>query len=95
MQDMLPLPIVKILGTMLLTYSSHYAAANLYAKLCVHATPWGFLQGMIATGSPVCSAIHAYVGNSQTSYTTIITTTISRAVIDAILPGVAPPAPPA
>jgi hypothetical protein len=45
---------------------------------------------MIATGSPVCSAIHAYVGNSQTTYTAVITTTISRAIMDAILPGTTP-----
>jgi hypothetical protein len=90
MQDMIASPIVKLLGTMLLTYSSHYTAANLYAKLCVPATMWGYLQGMIATGSPVCSAIHAYVGNSQTTYTAVITTTISRAIMDAILPGTTP-----
>lgn len=86
MQEMIGLPIVKLLGTLVLTYSTHYGAAKLYSSLCVPNGVWGYVQGMFTTGSPICAATVAYVSNSQTSYATIITMSISRAVMDAILP---------
>ena len=84
----LPLvPIAKVLGSLLLTYSTHYGASKLYSELCVPDGIIGYFYGMVTTGSPICSATLSYVSNSQTSYATIITMTISRAVMDAILPG--------
>lgn len=79
-------PILKVAGTLFLTYSSHYGAIKLYSTFCVPDSLVGYLQGMITTGSPVCSATLAYASNSQTSYATIITMTISRAIMDAVLP---------
>lgn len=86
MQEMIGLPIVKLMGTLLLTYSTHYGAAKLYSSLCVPNGFWGYVQGMFTTGSPICAATVTYVSNSQASYATIITMSISRAVMDAVLP---------
>jgi len=81
------LPFTKLIGTLLLTYSTHYGAAKLYSSLCVPNGMWGYLQGMFTTGSPICAATVTYVANSQSSYAAIITMSISRALMDAILPG--------
>jgi hypothetical protein len=86
MQTMMSDPILKLAGTLLLTYTSHYGAAKIYSSLCVPNGIWGYIQGMFTTGSPICAATLSYVSNSQSSYATIITMTISRAVMDAILP---------
>jgi hypothetical protein len=79
--------VVKIGGSLLLTYTSHYVAANLYTQLCVPPSLWGFLQGMVTTGSPVCTAALNYVSSSQASYSTILTVTVSRLLMDMIIPG--------
>lgn len=81
--------VVKIAGSLLLTYTSHYVAANVYTQLCVPGTLWGFLQGMVTTGSPVCTATLSYVSSSQASYSTILTVTVSRLLMDMIIPGAA------
>ena len=78
--------LAKIVGSIVLTYSTHYVAANIYTHLCVPTGLWGFVQGMLTTGSPVCSATLNYVSSSQTSYTTILTVTASRLVMDMLLP---------
>jgi len=80
-------PLLKLAGTLVLTYTSHYTAAKVYSNLCVPSGWFGYIQGMFTTGSPICSATLNYVSNSQSSYATIITMSISRAVMDAILPG--------
>ena len=87
MQEMIGLPVVKLVGTLLLTYSTHYGATKMYSVLCVPNGMWGYVQGMFTTGSPICAATLTYASNSQASYAAIITMTISRAVMDAILPG--------
>ena len=87
MQGVMSLPFAKLAGSLLLTYSTHYGAAKIYSHLCVPSGVWGYIQGMFTTGSPICAATVSYVSNSQSSYATIITMTISRAVMDAILPG--------
>ena len=81
--------LVKIAGSVLLTYTTHYVAANLYTNLCVPTGVWGFIQGMVTTGSPVCSATLNYVSSSQSSYSTILTVTASRLIMDMIMPGAA------
>ena len=79
--------ILKVVGSVMLTYATHYVAANMYANLCVPQGIWGFVQGMVTTGSPVCTATLNYVSSSQSSYSTILTVTASRLIMDMILPG--------
>lgn len=83
-------PILKLVGTLLLTYSTHYGATKLYTTLCVPDGFAGYVYGMFTTGSPICTATLSYVSNSQSSYATVITTTLSRAIMDTLLPGSGP-----
>lgn len=79
-------PILRVAGTFLLTYTTHYGAAKMYTSLCVPDGFVGYVYGMFTTGSPICSATLAYVSNSQSSYATMITATISRSLMDTLLP---------
>jgi hypothetical protein len=80
-------PILKLAGTLLLTYSTHYGATKLYTTLCVPDGFTGYIYGIFTTGSPICSATLSYISNSQSSYSAVITSTLSRAIIDTLLPG--------
>jgi len=79
--------ITKIFGSLLLTYTTHYVATNLYSSICLPTGIWGFLQGMINTGSPMCTTTLHFVSATQASYATILTVTLSRMFMDVILPG--------
>jgi hypothetical protein len=76
----------KTVATILLTYSAHYASTKAYSSFCVPDGLWGYVQGLLSTGSPMCSATLTYASNSQNSYATIITMAVSRIAIDFILP---------
>jgi len=41
---------------------------------------------MFTTGSPICTTILSYISNSQSSYATVITATISKSLMDTLLP---------
>lgn len=86
MYELVTTPVLRLAGTFLLTYTTHYGAAKLYTALCVPDGIMGYVYGMFTTGSPICSATLAYVSNSQSSYATIITATISRSLMDTLLP---------
>lgn len=76
----------KTLASIALTYSAHYASTKLYSELCVPDGIWGYLQGLVTAGSPLCTATLTYAYNSQTTYATVVTMAISRVAIDLILP---------
>lgn len=86
MYSLITTPVLRLAGTFLLTYTTHYGASKLYTAVCVPDGWIGFVQGMFTTGSPICTTILSYVSNSQASYATIITATISRSLIDTLLP---------
>jgi hypothetical protein len=76
----------KTLATIAVTYSAHYASMKVYSGMCVPDGVWGYLQGLVTTGSPLCTATLTYAYNSQNSYATIITMAVSRIAIELILP---------
>ena len=77
----------KTLATIVVTYTAHYASTKAYSSFCVPDGLWGYVQGFLTTGSPLCSATLTYASNSQNSYATIITMAVSRIAIEFILPG--------
>ena len=79
----------KTLATIVVTYTAHYASTKAYSSFCVPDGLWGYVQGFLTTGSPMCSATLTYASNSQNSYATIITMAVSRIAIELILPGAA------
>ena len=77
--------IVKNVGSMFLTYGAHYGILKFYNEFCVPDGIYGFFQGLLNTGSPVCSIALKYMTISQDSYTTMITMGISRMFLDFII----------
>ena len=76
----------KTLATIVVTYTAHYASTKAYSSFCVPDGLWGYVQGLLTTGSPMCSATLTYASNSQNSYATIITMAVSRFAIELIVP---------
>ena len=85
--------IAKTVGAALLTYSTHYASTKLYSGVCIPDGVWGYVQGFITTGSPLCSATLNYASSTQNSYGTIVTMSISRLLIELIAAAAPIPAP--
>ena len=80
--------IVKAAGSAILSYGTHYAMTKAYNYACVPDGVYGFLQGMITSGSPVCQAGVQVISSTQVSYSQLIIMGISRVVIDFVAPGV-------
>jgi len=78
--------VAKTLATVVVTYSAHYASTKAYSAFCVPDGIWGYVQGFLSAGSPLCSATLNYASNSQNSYAAIITMAVSRIAIDTIMP---------
>ena len=76
----------KTHATNVVTYTAHYASTKAYSSFCVPDGLWGYVQGFLTTGSPLCSATLTYASNSQNSYATIITMAVSRIAIELIVP---------
>lgn len=77
----------KVLASALLAYSSHYAANKFYNYACVPDGIYGYLQGFITIGSPICQTGLLIISNTQVSYTTTIMNVISRGIVDYVAPG--------
>jgi hypothetical protein len=78
---------VKAVGSALLSYGAHYGMTKAYNYACVPDGFYGFLQGMLTSGSPVCQAGVQVISSTQVSYSQLIMMGISRVVIDAVAPG--------
>jgi len=85
--------IVKTVGAVLLTYTAHYATTKIYSSVCIPDGFWGYMQGFLTTGSPLCSATLNYAATTQNSYATIVTMTVSRLLIEALAMGSGVPIP--
>jgi hypothetical protein len=75
--------IAKTLGTVVITYTVHYASTKIYSHVCVPDGVWGYIQGFLMLGSPMCTAMLNFASSTQSSYGTIITMVLSRLLIDA------------
>jgi len=70
----------------LLAYSVHYGAMKAYSTMCVSEGVWGFVQGLITTGSPVCQSLLTVASQSQVSYSSFVLLGVTRVLVD-LLPG--------
>jgi len=75
--------IAKTIGTVVITYTVHYASTKIYSHVCVPDGVWGYIQGFLMLGSPLCTAMLNFASSTQSSYATIITMVLSRLLIDA------------
>jgi hypothetical protein len=79
--------LLKGAATVLLAYSAHYGVAKLYNEFCVPDGFWGYVQGMVTTGSPVCAAGLEAMKHTQVSYSTMILMGVARLAVDMAVPG--------
>ena len=79
--------ILKSAASALLAYTTHYGMAKFYNYVCVPDGIWGYLGGMISTGSPVCQAGVQVLTNTQVSYSSMVMMGITRVIIDIVAPG--------
>jgi hypothetical protein len=84
--DLLKLSVVKSVVSALISYSAHYATAKLYSAACVPDGFYGFLQGLVTSGSPVCQVGIQVLSATQVSYSSIIMMGMSRLILDAVAP---------
>jgi hypothetical protein len=87
--------ISKALLSAAIAYSAHYSVAKVYNEFCVPDGLWGYFQGMITTGSPVCKVGMDIMSNTQVSYSTVIVMGVSRIILDWVAPGTSETACPA
>ena len=79
--------IAKSAASALIAYSVHYGTNKLYNTLCVPNGIWGYFQGLITTGSPICQARIQVISNTQVSYSSMIMMGITRVLVDIVAPG--------
>ena len=77
----------KALLSAAIAYSAHYGVAKVYNEFCVPDGLWGFFQGMVTTGSPVCKVGMDVMSNTQVSYSTVIMMGVTRIILDWVAPG--------
>jgi hypothetical protein len=65
-------------------YSTHFGVLKLYNEVCVPDGFWGYLQGSITTGSPICNGMFTVMSQSQVSYNAIIITSLSYLFVDGL-----------
>ena len=68
----------------LIAYSVHYGSIKIYSTMCVSEGVWGFVQGMVTTGSPVCQSLLTIASQSQVSYSALALLGVTRLFIDCI-----------
>ena len=81
--------IVKSALSALIAYSTHYGVAKIYNMTCVPDGFWGYLQGLISMGSPICQAGVQVLSHTQVSYSSMILMGLTRTLVDTFLPGAA------
>ena len=79
-------PLVKGIISALISYSAHYAATKAYSTACVPDGIYGFIQGLVISGSPVCQVGIQVMSATQVSYSTVIMMGISRFILDTVAP---------
>jgi hypothetical protein len=66
----------------LLAYSIHYGTMKAYSMACIPDGTWGFVQGLLSAGSPVCQTMLAVAAQTQVSYSSFILLGVSRVIVD-------------
>jgi hypothetical protein len=67
-----------------IAYTTHFGVVKVYNEMCVPDGFWGFFQGAITTGSPICNGLFTVMSQSQVSYNAIILTSLSYLFVDGL-----------
>jgi hypothetical protein len=74
--------VVKTILATLLTYSTHFGISQLYTSICIPEGFYGYIQGFMTMGSPLCSSLLTVMTHTQTTYGSLIITSLSGLLID-------------
>ena len=77
-------PFSKAIGSAIISYTAHYGMSKAYNMACVPSGFYGFLQGMVTSGSPVCQAARQNVSATQISYSQLIMVSISTGIMNIV-----------
>lgn len=77
--------LVRTFLSAFLAYSAHFGVTKLYSSICIPSGVYGFFVGGVTTGSSVCSTMLQFMTNTQTAFSTIILTSLSRMIIDSAI----------
>jgi hypothetical protein len=80
-------PLAKGAASAIIAYTAHYGTAKLYNYFCIPDGVWGYVQGYITAGSPICRAGMEIMVSSQLSFNTVIMVGMTRIVLDWVAPG--------
>jgi hypothetical protein len=84
--EFLASPFAKGVASALIAYSAHYGMVKSYSAACVPDGVWGYLQGLVSAGSPLCQAGVQIISSTQVTYGSIITLGLTRFVLDLVAP---------
>ena len=74
--------IVRTFLSAVLAYSTHYGVTKLYSEFCIPSGVYGFIQGGLTAGSPICSTALSFMSSTHNAYSTIILASLSRMFVD-------------
>uniref|UniRef100_A0A6C0K4T0 Uncharacterized protein n=1 Tax=viral metagenome TaxID=1070528 RepID=A0A6C0K4T0_9ZZZZ len=74
--------IAKAILSAMIAYTAHYASSKAYDFVCVPDGIMGYLYGFVSMGSPICKAGMTIMTNTQVSYSSLVTTGVSRLFVD-------------
>ena len=74
--------VAKNVVSMGIVYSAHFVSVKLYSNFCVPDGAWGFITGILTTGSPVCNVALKVAENTSVSYTTVLSVGLTRFILD-------------
>jgi len=78
--------ILKSVGSLLLSYSTHYGMNKFYNLMCIPDGFLGYIHGFLTVGSPICYTTQQLITNTQVSYTSMILMGLSRIILDIFVP---------
>jgi hypothetical protein len=70
--------------TALIAYSSHFSVTKLYNVICIRDGIYGFIEGLMTAGSPLCSSLLTVMTYTQVTYSTLLVTSITRILVDIV-----------
>lgn len=74
----------KLALSTFIVYSVHFGAVKAYDAFCVPDGVYGYLQGLITAGSPVCKFALDTVTSTQNHYSGVILVGVSRVLLGLI-----------
>jgi hypothetical protein len=78
--------IFKGIASAMIAYTTHYGAVKMYDAVCVPDGVWGYVQGLVTMGSPMCQAGVHVIQSTQVSYSSMLMMGLTRVALDWIVP---------